>query len=238
MQRAVAGELIVPGTVRMCQSLPGGTAQNSQGTPVDVRDACAVLSRWDLRNNAGSRGALLFDRYWNNITARSRPPQWTALWTVAFDPADPVHTPNTLNTANPGVARALADAVTQLASFGIRLDTPYGDRHYVVRNGERIPVTGANGRFGTINNTDAAWDEHAAAYTEVNWGSTYIGVTGFNGSGCPDTRTLLTYSQSADPASAHYSDQTKLYAHDQWVTERFCERDILASPALMTVRLG
>lgn len=236
--RNYAGELVVPGTTRMCQSLPDGTAQNSRGMPVDLRDACAVLSRWDLRNNAGSRGALLFDSYWNTVTARFRPPQWTALWTVAFDPADPVHTPNTLNAANPDVARALADAVTQLASLGIPLDTPYGERHYVVRNGEKIPVTGANGRFGTINNIDPVWDTVAAAYTEVKWGSSFIGVTGFNGSRCPDTRTLLTYSQSADPTSAHYSDQTKLYANNQWVTERFCERDILASPTLSTIRLG
>jgi acyl-homoserine-lactone acylase len=48
---------------------------------------------------------------------------------------------------------------------------------------------------------------------------------------------VLAYSQSADRTSPHYSDQTKLYARKGWVTERFCERDILASPELHVIEL-
>ncbi|MFB9903126.1 penicillin acylase family protein [Allokutzneria oryzae] len=54
---------------------------------------------------------------------------------------------------------------------------------------------------------------------------------------CPNTSTLMAYSQSANPASPHHSDQTKLYSRKQWVTERFCEKDILASPSLRVIRL-
>jgi acyl-homoserine-lactone acylase len=51
-------------------------------------------------------------------------------------------------------------------------------------------------------------------------------------------RTLLTYSQSSNPDSAHYSDQTRLFSGEKWVTARFCEKDILSSPALRTFRVG
>ncbi|MEY2937386.1 MAG: hypothetical protein RL033_8135, partial [Pseudomonadota bacterium] len=58
----------------------------------------------------------------------------------------------------------------------------------------------------------------------------------FDGDDCPDAVTLLTYSQSTEPTSPHSSDQTRLYSKKEWVTERFCEQDILASPALEVVR--
>jgi acyl-homoserine-lactone acylase len=50
----------------------------------------------------------------------------------------------------------------------------------------------------------------------------------------PRTRTILTYSQSANPASPHYRDQTVLYSQKRWVTERFTEAEIDADPHLRT----
>jgi acyl-homoserine-lactone acylase len=227
--RNYAAELVVPGTLEWCGSLDD---------PADIAEACDVLAGWDLRNDPDSRGAVLFDRYWRNLTATLRPPQWSGLWRFPFDPQDPVGTPHTLNADHPAVRTALAGAATQLRSAGVPLDAPWGDHHYVVRGGERIPLGGAGGPFGTVNIIDAIWSTEAAAYTEVRWGSAYIAVTGFDGDRCPDTRTLLTYSQSADVTSPHHFDQTKLYARKQWVTERFCERDILAAPGLEVIELG
>ncbi len=48
-------------------------------------------------------------------------------------------------------------------------------------------------------------------------------------------RTLLSYSQSSNANSAHYSDQTRLFSGEKWVTSRFCEKDIRKSPALRVV---
>ncbi|HEX6339964.1 hypothetical protein [Umezawaea sp.] len=53
------------------------------------------------------------------------------------------------------------------------------------------------------------------------------------GTGSP----LLAYSQSSDSTSPHFSDQTTPYSRKQWATERFCERDVLASPELRVVRV-
>jgi acyl-homoserine-lactone acylase len=50
-------------------------------------------------------------------------------------------------------------------------------------------------------------------------------------------RTLLTYSQSSNPASPHHADQTRLFSGERWVTSRFCERDIRSSPELRVVRV-
>jgi uncharacterized glyoxalase superfamily protein PhnB len=50
-----------------------------------------------------------------------------------------------------------------------------------------------------------------------------------NAHACPDAVSLLSYSQSSEPASPHYSDQTALYSNKQWVTDRFCESAIAAA---------
>ncbi|MFI6061612.1 penicillin acylase family protein [Streptomyces sp. NPDC051286] len=76
-----------------------------------------------------------------------------------------------------------------------------------------------------------------AGATEVSAGSSYIQAVGWDGSSCPVARTLLTYSQSSNPNSPHYSDQTELYSSERWVTSRFCEKDIARSPALRVVRV-
>ncbi|PKV83978.1 acyl-homoserine-lactone acylase [Streptomyces sp. TLI_146] len=231
--RAPAGYLAAADTAKACAALPGGTATDSTGKAVDVSAACAVLARWDRTVDARSRGALLFDRYWRRLTATVPAAE---LWKVPFSAADPVHTPNTLNTASPGVGRALADAVGELRAAGIPLDSALGDHQYVVRDGKRLPVSGGTEALGIWNKVEGIWDP-AGGYTEVSTGSSHIQAVGWDGGRCPVARTLLTYSQSENVLSPHHSDQTKLYSRQRWVTSRFCERDIRSSPALRVVKV-
>jgi acyl-homoserine-lactone acylase len=213
-----AGELAGGDTVAMCR-------QMGLGKP------CEALERWDRTNNTGSRGALLFDRYWRKAAGAPD------LWRVPFDASDPVRTPRGLNTASPAVRKALTDAIAELASSGIAIDAPLGEHQYVTRNGERIPVGGGTESQGVLNKIEAIWTP-GKGYTEVTTGSSYVQVVAFGRGRCPDTRTLLTYSQSADPTSPHYADQTRLFSRNAWVEERFCEGDIRRSPELETVRLS
>jgi acyl-homoserine-lactone acylase len=191
-----------------------------------------VLAAWDRTTDAGSRGALLFDRFWRKLTATVPSAQ---LWKVPFSASDPVSTPNTLNTAAPGFATALADAVAELRAAGIALDSPLGDHQFVVRHGQRIPVPGGTESLGIWNKIEPVWDPAKGGYTEVSTGSSYIQAVGWNGTRCPVARTLLSYSQSSNPNSPHFSDQTKLFSAEKWVTSRFCEKDILTSPELRWV---
>lgn len=92
--------------------------------------------------------------------------------------------------------------------------------------------------LGVWNCTNARWDPAGGGYTEVVAGSSHIQAVGWDGSGCPVARTLLTYSQSDDPGSAHFSDQTRLFSDGRWVTSRYCEKEILSSPALKVVTVG
>jgi acyl-homoserine-lactone acylase len=78
----------------------------------------------------------------------------------------------------------------------------------------------------------------SASETGPTDGSGYMHVVQFDGDACPSAATLLSYSQSSEPSSPHYTDQTRLLAKKQWVTERFCEADIAASPELEIVQVS
>ncbi|MFF4255091.1 penicillin acylase family protein [Streptomyces sp. NPDC001663] len=233
--RVPVGELAAADAAKACAALPGGTATAGDGTAVDVREACPVLAAWDRTMDTDSRGALLFDRFWRKLMAAVPPAR---RWKVPFSAADPVRTPNTLNTGAPGFATALADAVAELRSAGIPLDSRLGEHQYVVRNGERMPVPGGTEELGVWNKIEPIWDAAQGGYTEVSFGSSHIQAVGWDGSHCPVARTLLTYSQSENPNSPHYSDQTPLFSGEKWVTARFCEKDILSSPALRIIQVG
>ncbi|GGR26888.1 penicillin acylase family protein [Streptomyces roseolus] len=197
-------------------------------------EACRVLAAWDRTMDSDSRGALLFDRFWRKFTAAVPAARQ---WKVPFSAADPVRTPRGLNTGAAGFATALADAVAELRTAGIALDAPLRDHQFVVRGGERIPVSGGTESLGVWNKTEAVWNAAGGGYVEVAHGTSHVQAVGWDGGRCPVARTLLTYSQSSNPASPHHADQTKLYAGERWVTSRFCERDILRSPALKVVRV-
>ncbi|SFW73830.1 penicillin acylase family protein [Amycolatopsis australiensis] len=221
-------ELTAADLAKLCASFPGGQAPSSSG-PVPVGPACDALAGWDRTYTLDTRGSLLFQRFAMRLGEVKR-------FSVPFDPKAPLTTPNTLNVTDAGVQKAFGDALVELRTAGLPPDARLRDGQAVTRNGERIPIHGAQGFLGVLNVMTPVWDP-AHGNVEVAHGSSYIQVVGFRGRACPDSSTLLTYSQSANPESPYFSDQTKLYSGGEWVRERFCEADILRDPALRIVVL-
>ncbi len=224
------GVLVRDDLVSMCRSLPGGLAPTSSGAPVAVGDACNVLAAWDLHENLNSSGAILFRRFWDRaVTAEPTP------WSHPFDASDPVHTPYGLDTNDPQVRTALGDAISDLEAAHIPLDASPGQVQFATRNGQKIPLHGGpgdpNGEFNAIYNN---WIP-GQGLSDPYLGSSYVQVVNFNRSSCPDTRTILTYSLSTNPRSPFYADQTRMYSKKQWVTERFCQADVLAHTQSTTI---
>jgi acyl-homoserine-lactone acylase len=234
--RSYAAELVLDDTLALCSTLPDGAAESSDGLDVDVREACDVLARWDRRMNADSRGALLFDRYWRTANALAAEAE-VSLFSTPFDAGDPLATPRTLDSAGPIPARALADAVLGLSDAGIALAAELGAHQYAVRGGVKMPLGGGTDVLGVFDVLDSDWSpEHGYSAPFAN-GSGYLHVVQFDGTPCPDAVSLVTYSQSVESSSPHHGDQTALYSQKRWVSDRFCEADILASPELELIRL-
>ena len=73
-------------------------------------------------------------------------------------------------------------------------------------------------------------------YTPIFAGSSYIQAVSWERN-WPEVRSIVTYSQSTDPDSPHFSDMTQLFSEEGWVRFPYKMGDILADPELETIRL-
>jgi acyl-homoserine-lactone acylase len=239
--RQFAGELWRDQLVSLCESAPGGHLLGSSG-PVDVSPACPVLAAWDLHDNLDSNGAILFRRFATRALATpgglplNSPTGDLTVFSTPFDPNDPVNTPSGLNTASPKVQQSLADAVTDLQNAGIPLNAPLRGYQYEKRGDEKIPIHGGpgdpNGDFNAIN-VNWVGSGPEPGYPNVPHGSSFVMVTSFTG-GCPENRSILTYSESENPDSPYYADQTRMFSNKEWVDPPFCPSELTDNPSLTT----
>jgi acyl-homoserine-lactone acylase len=212
--------------VAMCRSFPGGLAPIGGGGTIPVGDSCNVLAAWNGRENPGSRGAVLFADFWAN--ALNGDP-----WSHPFQVTDPVHTPYGLDTGSPAVQQAFGSALAQMTAE----DQPYGialgQVQYVTLDGQQIPLPG--GPADPNGEINAMYLSPPGAIPDL--GSTYIQVvTWTSRDACPEAATMLTYSESDNPASPHYDDQTKLFSRRQWATGYFCPAQVAAHAVSTVVR--
>jgi acyl-homoserine-lactone acylase len=223
-----SGELTRDGLVAMCRAFPGGLAPTSTSHIfVPVGSACNVLADWNLRENLESKGAVLFDRFWNYADAYVASEVNVSPFKVPFDVNNPVYTPNTLNNTDPLVITALGDAIEDLEDAHIPLDASPGMIQVVDAHGHRIPIHGGpgdpNGVFNAIYTNFTA----GTGYGPIYEGSSFIQVIGWNNGPCPVGASILTYSESDNPSSPHYADQTALFSRKQWLPDTFCQAAVL-----------
>ncbi|WP_086818957.1 penicillin acylase family protein [Allokutzneria sp. NRRL B-24872] len=192
--RSFMGELAVDDVLRMCKSMP------------QHEKACDALAKWDRRNDLDSRGALLFDEFWQEIG--------DIPWLIPFNPADPVRTPRALDIDNPRVRAAFTKAVT---SLGHAPDAPVRDHQFALNSkGKRVPMHGGDNALGVYNLIETTSEGQAVG------GTSFLFAVRFTGNACPEARTILANSQSSNPASPHFSDQTELFAAKRWLPGRLC----------------
>ena len=189
-----------------------------------LAEACAVLAYWDRQQTIESRGAHVFNEFFSETK------QLSAYYAVPFDNADPVHTPRglTINDAatREAILAALHVAVDRITGAGIALDAKWGDVQFEIRNGEKIGIPGGDGRAGMFSVISARFDGGNGGYTPIVTGNSYIQSVTWNEDGSPNARAILTYSQSPEPDSPFYADQTKIYSQSEWIDMPFTDEQI------------
>lgn len=226
--RNFLGEAVYDDLLAACQARGTTPVATAAGT-VSIAPACAALAQWNGVMDKGSIGAMVFREFASEF---SRNPQWQ----VAYDPTNPVTTPNTL-AANETVLEQLAAAMVRIQSAGLALDAPLGDVQFVERSlpdgtpsGVKLPWGGANNVEGGFNvfraNTGgdgsllprhiypllpgSNLSAEAAGY-HITYGSSWMFTMEFTEEG-PVANGLLSYSQSRNVNSAHNLDQTEFYS--------------------------
>ncbi len=229
-----------------------------EGETIDISQACAILADWDGLLNLDSVGAVVFREYINDYDGGLFFDRGS-LFATPFDADDPVNTPSDLAPPRADDTdrslEALARGVSRLQQAGVALDASLGEAQFTKKGDREIPIHGGGRAEGVTNlieysnSLNSSWVPpisrgevvHGASdlTTEgyvVNYGTSFIMTLAFGEDG-PEATAFVTYGQSEDPESPHYTDQTELFSQKAWRPILFAEEDILDDPELETKTL-
>jgi acyl-homoserine-lactone acylase len=221
--RVYGAEITLPDVLSICEDAAAAA----------VLDACEVLAAWDRKVELDSRGAQVWKEFWGVIRDElgnefQNVVQSDEFWAVDFDPADPLNTPAGIDTGvqanRDRVIAALAAAKQRLADAGVAMGAPWGEVQYLVRGNENVPIHGGEGTLGVYGAISSRLRQ--GGYLNPTSGNSYIQIVTWDESECPIADVILVPSQSTDPDSPHFADQTWLYSNKEWVRFPFCEEDI------------
>ncbi len=236
--RVFAAEITLDGVLALCAALASDTADETQRRALA---ACKALAGWDRKADVDSRGVQVFREFWRGIRGEladdfTNIVESDRFWAVDFNPEDPLGTPRGIDLGqSPNrtlVIDALSEAVLALEDAGIALDAPWGEAQFAVRGNLRIPIHGADGELGVYGAISSRLED--GGY-RAQGGNSHLQAVTWDDGECPIAETLLVPSQSSDPSSPHYADQTELYSRKQWVRFPYCEADIRAAQIGETV---
>lgn len=253
---SLTADLLLAAIVSRCEDPPEVLVE---GEPVDVGPACDVLADWDGLYDVDSVGAVVWREFLGAFNYQTLT-NAGVLFTVPFDADDPANTPNTppeppLIGEEDKLMTGLGRAVLRLAEAGVPVDAALGDVQRAPHGDTDYAVPGGNSRegianivtYGTLKTTldpltprgelvnDATGLTVDGRYV-INYGSSFVMALELAKDG-PRGQAFLTYSESDDPASPHYADQTVLFSEQQWRPLVFTEADIAADPALKVLEV-
>ncbi|WJD72792.1 acylase [Pseudomonas asiatica] len=194
-----------------------------KGADADVRAVCSSLAAWNGKADLDSGIGLV--HFQNLFDALAEHPE---SWRVAFDPADPQHTPRGLAVEQAAVRKLLHQAalasLKQVRDSGMAGDARWGQ---VQQASDGTPVPGGPQALGVYNAIYSV--PHGQGKRLVVSGTSYLQLVSFTDKG-PQARGLLAFSQSSEAASMHAGDQTKAFAAGQLAVIPFTETQIKADP--------
>ena len=253
--RSFTAELLLDAVTQRCQGVKSVMVIDEV---VDIEAGCELLTAWDGRFNPDSVGAIVWREFLGAYAFQSIT-DYGPLFAVAFDPDDPLETPNTLvdppAMGEDKVLVSLGRGVLALASAGVAIDSPLAAVQRAPRGGEQYGVPGGQSRDGVANIVTYSVLKttlepstprgevlsDATGLTKdgyvVNYGASFVMALEMGKDG-PRGQAFLTYGESDDPTSPHFADQTALFASQQWRPIVFTEADIAADPALATLEVA
>jgi acyl-homoserine-lactone acylase len=181
-------------------------------TDAGVAAAATVLANWDHNANADSRGAVLFQQFFEDFFAGA---PIDPLLRVPWNPAAPLA--SAYGLANPAAAlKHLVSAAQHCRTLYGSLDVPWGDVYRFASGNADLPGNGADGSVGvfrTINFGRKEGDKHYASS-----GETFVCAIEFAKK--QRANCLLSYGNSSQHGSPHLEDQLPLLSarklHPVW----------------------
>lgn len=219
--RNYAAEMWLDDILRVC--VPSNSTQR-------LEHACRILAAWDRKNDATSRGTLLFQSIWPRIaeipglmpaTDAQRPLIAQRLNT------DPKHAPR--------IIEAIEAAVVELDGFKLAGDEPWGKILAAHTNDGVVALHGGAGEAGVLNVLSGSGLSESG-YAQIVVGSSYLQLVRWE-KGRVLADVVLAQGQADDPESEHATDQLRLFANKQLVRMPFTDAQISNDPAFRRTRV-
>lgn len=193
----------------------------------DAAAGLAALKAWDNRASAGSRGTVLFLRFWDAYVSAVRQP-----YATPWDPARPAATPEGLADAGEAVRQFEIAARAVRETYGA-IDVAWGDVSRFRAGDLDLPGEGAPGTYGAYRVVRFDPVDGATARVAGNVGGRLVGfgdawVLVVDFSTPVVGHSVLAYGQTANPASPHSRDQLRTFAERKVRRAWFTDAEIRA----------
>ncbi|HUA10687.1 MAG TPA: penicillin acylase family protein [Solirubrobacteraceae bacterium] len=208
--RSLPAERALPGLREICNNAVAEEGGVIDG--VNVSEACPVLDAYGATATLEDKGGWLFQE-WFERAPNGAADFWLHPWTAS----EPVYTPNTLNTSLQASKEALAAAVNAMQERGIPLDASIGEVQRAPQPGA-APLPGCLEGDGCYAAIGSSFPSPTAKQAEVTGGTSIVMFTELQPGHEPISKALLAYSQSEDPTSPYYEDQTQRFSKNEWIT--------------------
>jgi acyl-homoserine-lactone acylase len=163
----------------------------------EALEAAAILKAWDRKTDSGSKGAILFATWWNEVRGD--------MFEVEWDKGNPITTPSGLKDMKKAVellTKATKAVKEKYGSAGIA----WGEVNRFRLGAYDYPANGGPDNCGIFRTMyfadDADNKKHAVA------GDTYVAVTEFGDK--VRASVLLSYGNATQPGNKHIGDQLKM----------------------------
>jgi acyl-homoserine-lactone acylase len=204
----------------------------AQASPSDeLAEARRVLEAWDGRASASSRGAVMFQRFWDTYRTEVRQP-----YVEAWDAARPAQTPRGIADAGAAL-KHLAEAVRWTRATYGSADVAWGDANRYRFGDIDLPGEGASGQLGAfrVQVFDAPEDGESRVRV-AGWGSADRQLVGGSDAWVllvhftrpVQAFSVLAYGETTDRSSPHSRDQIRIFANRDLRPAWFTDAEVAA----------
>jgi acyl-homoserine-lactone acylase len=176
--------------------------------------AGSVLSAWDRKTDAGSKGAVLFAGWWDEVKSN--------MFDIPWSPDHPVTTPKGFKDPKQAV-ELLVKAANNISKEYGTLDVAWGDVNRFRMNGLDYPANGGPDKYGIFRTMYYADDNDNKKYAIA--GDTYVAITEFGNK--VKAQLLLSYGNATQPGNKHVGDQLKMLSEKKLRPALLEKADIL-----------
>ncbi len=178
-----------------------------------IKTAIEELKRWDKRGEIESRGATIFQLWWDVLdTKAKRAGNQGNLWTFFREQRQ----------LAPRVQRIMLEALRDVVQFLVERYgsplVPWGEVHRIRRGNVELPMAGGDKKAQVLYMGSGAYDERGlprGGKLICSSGSSNLLTVAMGPQGI-EAYTMRAWGQSENPASPHYADMTRLYSARQW----------------------